>query len=305
MRRVLDEILAVLDVLPVSGQKSAEAPEAFVGRNIHTAHVFGGQVVGQAIAAGGRTVVADRHLHSLHAYFLAPGDWTQDIRFEVQRIRDGAIFSSRRITALQQRGPILQLTASWHVEEQGLSHQNHAPAVAGPDGLQTDRQRFADLAKARPEVLQFAFRFEAFDSRQVEDLPPFTTVQREPRKHTWIRTAHALPDDPRLHESVLGYLSDLDFMSTSMMPHLNAPMEHGQIQATSLDHSLWLHKPVRVDEWLLFCKESPRAHGARGFVRGDFFTQSGELVVSAAQECLIRPRHRPAPDDTGAAGKHP
>ncbi len=301
MRRVLDEILAVLDVLPVSDQRSAEATDAFVGRNVHSAHVFGGQVVGQAIAAGGRTVAADRHLHSLHAYFLAPGDWEQDIRFEVQRVRDGASFSARRITALQRRGPILQMTASWHIEEQGFSHQNQPPAVPGPDGLQTDARRFADLARQRPEVAQFAFRFEAFDSRQVEDASPFAALQREPRKHTWIRAAHALPDDPRVHESVLGYLSDLDFMSTSMMPHLNAPMDRGQMQATSLDHSLWLHKPVRVDKWLLFCKESPRAHGARGFVRGDFFTQDGELVVSAAQECLIRPRNLPATNAAGAA----
>ena len=296
MRRVLDEVLAVLDVLPISNQKSADATDAFVGHNMHTAHVFGGQVVGQAIAAGGSTVATDRHLHSLHAYFLAPGNWQQDIRSKVQRLRDGASFSARRITALQSRGPILQMTASWHIEEPGFSHQQQAPAVRGPEGLQTDRKRFADLARLHPEVAQFAFRFEAFDSRQVEDTPLHSRGPREPRKHTWIGAAHALPDDARVHERVLGYLSSpdflsgLDFMSTSMMPHLTMPMARGQMQATSLDHSLWLHKPVRVDEWLLFCKERPRVQGARGFVRGDFFSQCGELVESATPECLIRPR---------------
>jgi acyl-CoA thioesterase-2 len=286
---VLDEILGVLDVLPVAGER-----DAFIGRNVHANHVFGGQVVGQAIAAGGHTVAADRRLHSLHAYFLAPGDWTQDIRLEVTHLRDGASFSSRRVTAIQSKGAILSMTASWHIDETGYQHQREMPAVEGPAHLQTDRQRFIELAKQRPEVASFAFRFEAFDSRQVEGILLTHGLtggeRREPLRHTWVRTSRHLTDDARVHEAVFGYLSDLDFMSTSMLPHGTSPADHQRIQGTSLDHSLWLHRPFRVDEWLLFRKESPKAVGARGFVRGDFFTEEGVMVASAAQECLIRPR---------------
>lgn len=285
MSQVLDEILGVLDVKAVAGET-----DVFLGANVHVNHVFGGQVVGQAIAAGGRTVPAERRLHSLHAYFLAPGDWTQDIRLEVRHLRDGASFSSRRVTAIQRKGPILSMTASWHIDEPGHAHAAAMPDVEGPEHLKTDRQRFLELAKTRPEVANFAFRFEAFDSRQVEGILLTHAEPREPLRHTWVKSSRPLVDDPRVHEAVFGYISDLDFMSTSMLPHGASPSDHQRIQGTSLDHSLWLHRPFRVDEWLLFRKESPRAVGARGFVRGEFYTRDGVLVASATQECLIRPR---------------
>ena len=285
--RVLDEILFVLDV-------QAFREGQFIGKNVHQHHVFGGQVFGQAIAAGGRTVPEQRRLHSAHAYFLAPGDWQKDILLDVETLRDGKSFNVRRITASQAKGPILVMTASWHVDEPGFAHATTAPVVSPPDKLVSDRKRFADLARTRPEVAQFAFRFEAFDSRQVEPVlmhqPGVLLEPRAPLKHTWVRTQRKLSDDPRIHEAMLGYISDLDFMSTTMLPHGAHPGDHHRIQGTSLDHSLWLHRPLRVDDWLLFAKESPTSAGARGFVRGQFFDAAGVMVASAAQECLIRPR---------------
>lgn len=287
MSQVLDEILHVLDVQPKNEGR-------FIGRNVHEHHVFGGQVVGQAIAAGGKSVADDRRLHSMHAYFLAPGDWTQDIMLDVEILRDGRSFSARRITAVQSRGPILVMTASWHVDEAGFAHASSAPSVPAPNQLTSDRAVFAELAKQRPEVARFAFRFDAFDSRQIEATPVFqpgaTMAPRPPLKHTWVKTVERIGDDPRVHEAMLGYISDLDFMSVTMQPHGAHPGDHERIQGTSLDHALWLHRPLRVDDWLLFAKESPVSAGARGFVRGAFFDQAGVLVASAAQECLIRPR---------------
>ena len=294
---MLDEILHVLDVQPKNEGR-------FIGRNVHANHVFGGQVVGQAIAAGGRTVPDDRRLHSLHAYFLAPGDWQQDIMLDVEVLRDGRSFNARRITAYQDRGPILVMTGSWHVDEPGFAHAVTAPVVPAPETLASDAKVFAEIARLRPEAAGFVFRFAAFESRQVEAMPmlhpgtllpvdaePGAPVQsRPPLKHTWIRTVRRIGDDPRVHEALLGYMSDLDFMSVAMLPHGAHPGDHQRIQGTSLDHAMWLHKPLRVDDWLLFAKESPVSAGARGFVRGQFFDQAGVLVASAAQECLMRPR---------------
>lgn len=282
MNPVLQEILQLLDVEPIERN-------LYRGQNHQTEHVFGGQVLAQAIASAFRTVNASHALHSIHAYFLRAGDWNVPILYEVDRIRDGRSFSTRRVVAIQHGRAIFNMGSSWQTPEDGLLHALPMPDVPPPEALRGDREVFAELAASQPDVKRYAFRFEAIESKQVERLAHDDDATHPPFKHTWLRTRDALPDDPEVHLAVLAYMSDLDFMSTSMLPHGRQRMRDA-VQGASLDHSLWFHRPFRADEWLLFAKESPNANGARGLVRGRFFNRQGELVASAAQECLIRPR---------------
>jgi acyl-CoA thioesterase-2 len=282
MNPILKEIIDLLDVERIE-------QNLYRGQNHRTEHVFGGQVLAQAIAAAFRTVEPAHELHSIHAYFLRAGDWNVPILYEVDRIRDGRSFTTRRVVAIQHGRAIFNMSSSWQKREQGLSHALPMPDVPPPEALRGDREVFEELTRSRPEVARFAFRFEAIDSRQVERMS--TTDEDEthpPYRHTWLRTRQTLPDDPEVHLAMLAYMSDLDFMSTAMLPHGRNQMRES-VQGASLDHSLWFHRPFRSDQWLLFAKESPNAGGARGFVRGQFFTRDGELVATAAQECLIRP----------------
>ncbi len=281
MNPVLQEIIDLLNVERIE-------KNLYRGQNHQTEHVFGGQVLAQAIAAAYRTVEAPHGLHSIHAYFLRPGDWNVPILYDVDRIRDGRSFSTRRVVAIQHGRAIFNMSSSWHKPEPGLRHALPMPDVPPPEALRGDREAYLEIAAERPEVSRFAFRFEAIDSKQVERILMTDTGRHPPFKHTWLRTRERLPDDPEVHLAVLAYMSDLDFMSTSMLPHGSSTM-HESVQGASLDHSLWFHRPFRADEWLLFAKESPNAGGARGFVRGQFFNRAGELVATAAQECLIRP----------------
>ena len=254
-------------------------------------HVFGGQVLGQAIVAASRTV-KDRALHSIHGYFLRPGDSEIPILFDVDRIRDGRSFTTRRVVGIQHGEAIFNMSSSFQKIEEGLEHTTDMPDVPGPDGLKPDAEYYREWVKKEPKVRRFSWRYEAIDSRQIEGTlkrPRQAEEAKEPRRHTWMKTTAALPDDPVVHRAFLAYMSDMDFLSTSMMPHGPA-LASMRLQSASLDHAIWFHREFRVDDWLLFAKESPRAAGARGFVRGCFFTPEGELVASAAQECLMRPR---------------
>jgi acyl-CoA thioesterase-2 len=285
MNAVLNEIVDLLDVERIERN-------LYRGENHRSEHVFGGQVLAQAIAAAFRTVEADHGLHSIHAYFLRAGDWKVPILYAVDRIRDGRSFTTRRVVAIQHGRAIFNMSSSWQKREEGLVHALPMPDVPPPDMLRGDREAFLELARSNPDVAHFAFRFEAIDSRQVERLNPLEEAPHPPYRHTWLRTRESLPDDPEVHLAMLAYMSDLDFMSTSMLPHGRSQMRRS-VQGASLDHSLWFHRPFRADEWLLFAKESPNAGGARGFVRGQFFTGAGDLVATAAQECLIRPVEPP------------
>ncbi|MFK7915646.1 MAG: acyl-CoA thioesterase [Pseudomonadales bacterium] len=281
MHPVLQEIVDLLDVEQIE-------QNLYRGQNHNTEHVFGGQVLAQAIAAAYRTVAAPHHLHSLHGYFLRGGDWKTPILYEVDRIRDGSSFTTRRVVAIQHGRAIFELASSWHKREDGPVHREAMPDVPPPGGLRSDHAVYQELAKERPDVLRYAFRFEAIDSRHVERLFMNTESQHPPFKHTWVRAADPLPDNPELHLAMLAYISDMDFMSTSLLPHPRSP-DREDIMGTSLDHAMWFHRPFRADEWLLFAKSSPSAANARGFVRGRFYNMQGELVATAAQECLIRP----------------
>jgi len=282
MNPVLQEIIDILNVERIE-------ENLYRGRNHNTEHVFGGQVLAQAIAAAYRTVTPEQSLHSLHAYFLRPGDWTVPILYDVDRIRDGRSFSTRRVVAIQHGRAIFNLACSWQRHEPGLTHAVPMPDVPPPEALRGDREAYVELARLQPDVRRYSFRFEAIESKQVERILMSDEGAQPPHKHTWMRARDPLPDHPEVHLALLAYMSDMDFMSTSMLPHGRNQMRHS-VQGASLDHSLWFHRPFRADEWLLFAKESPNAGGARGFVRGQFFNRAGELVVTAAQECLIRPR---------------
>lgn len=282
MNPILSGILDTLDV-------EAIEENIYRGQNADSEHVFGGQVLAQAIASAYRTVDERQGLHSLHGYFLRAGDWLRPIIYEVDRIRDGNSFSTRRVVAIQHGRAIFSLSSSWQCAEEGPEHTLPMPDVPPPEALRSDLSVHNELAKTDPDVLRYSFRFEAIDSRPVENTRLHPERPHPPFKNTWMRTQEALGDNPETHLCMLAYMSDMDFMSTSMQPHGRAPGD-GTIQGASLDHAMWMHRPFRADEWLLFAKESPNAGGARGFVRGHFFNQQGQLVATAAQEALIRIR---------------
>ncbi len=281
MNPVLEEIVDLINVERIE-------ENLYRGQNHKTEHVFGGQVLAQAIAAAMRTIDPEHTPHSIHAYFLRAGDWKLPILYEVDRIRNGRSFTTRRVSAIQHGKVIFDMALSGQKREPGMTHAVPMPDVPPPEALRGDREVYAELARANPDVKRYAFRFEAIDARQVERISMEDRDAHPPLKHSWVKTRDALPDDEAVHLAMLGYMSDLDFMSTSMLPHGRNALR-GQVYGASLDHSLWFHRPFRADEWLLFAKESPNAGGARGFVRGRFYNRSGDLVATAAQECLIRP----------------
>ena len=258
-------------------------------RDIGSAQVFGGQVLGQALSAAHKTV-NERCAHSLHAYFLRRGDMNAPIIYDVDRARDGGSFSVRRVVAIQHGRPIFNLAASFQKPEEGLEHQAQMPDVPGPDGLQ-------DMTEVAPEILSVIpekMRRYLTDKRPFEFRPvkPMNFAQREklpPVKHVWIKAVDRLPDELDLHQNLLAYVSDYELLGTSTLPH-GLPFGQGRVQMASLDHALWFHREMRVDDWLLYAFDSPNASGARGFARGQFFTEEGALVASAAQEGLVRVR---------------
>lgn len=238
--------------------------------------VFGGQVLGQALSAAVRTVPPDRHAHSLHAYFLRPGDAKQPIVYDVDRIRDGGSFTTRRVVAIQKGQPIFNLAASFQKIEPGFEHQDEMPSVPPPESLPPDPERMK--------------REQAFEMRFVEALDdPIHPTPRPARRSVWIRAAGTLSDDPALHRYLLAYASDHSFVTTSLLPH-GVTWQTPGMQVASLDHVMWFYGSFRVDDWLLYEIESPRALGARGLVRGNVFTKEGRLVACSAQEGLIRRR---------------
>ena len=249
--------------------------------------VFGGQVLGQAVMAAGRTVQG-RSLHSLHAYFLRPGDKHAPIVYEVDRIRDGGSFTTRRVVAVQHGQAIFGFAASFHAPEPGPSHHAAMPDVPPPEALLD----MAQLRLQRPGHAQEPHRVPLHDDMPVEIRPvevvhPYRPEPHPPWAHWWMRAADRLPDDPLLHQAMLAYASDFGFVRTAMLPHALS-FYQSNVQAVSLDHAMWFHGDFRFDEWMLHATDSPAAQAARGFVRGSLFTADGRLVASAAQEGLMR-----------------
>jgi len=252
--------------------------------------VFGGQVLGQALSAAEQTVPDERAVHSLHGYFLRRGDARKPIVYTVDPIRDGRSFTTRRVVAIQNGKAIFNLSASFQKREAGFEHQDPMPECAGPDGLSSDRE----LAKRHADRIPPALREMATCERPIEIRPvdphnPLAPKARPPRRCTWYRAIDRLPDEPRVHQYLLAYASDFQFLGTALFPHGQSWLSP-QMQIASLDHAMWFHRPFRMDEWLLYVVDSSSASGARGLVRGRFFTQDGHLVASTAQEGLIRRR---------------
>ena len=256
-------------------------------RDLGGERVFGGQVLGQALTAASYTVTG-RDVHSLHAYFLHPGDVNAHIVYEVDVARDGKSFSNRRVVAIQHGRPIFNMTASFQVPEQGLSHQAAMPNVPGPDGLPDVREIPPEILANIPEKMQrFLTHERPFEVRPVEPIQVLAPPPAPPQRHIWIKTIERLPDAADLHRNLLAYVSDYQLVGTATLPH-GIHFAAGNVQMASLDHAMWFHRPFRIDEWLLYAMDSPNASSARGFALGRFFAQDGTLVASTAQEGLIR-----------------
>lgn len=295
MNPVLDDLIHLLQLERV--EDNIYRGES---RDIGSSQVFGGQVLGQALSAAAHTV-DDRVAHSLHGYFLRRGDMQAPIVYEVDRARDGGSFSMRRVVAIQHGRPILNLAASFQVAEEGIEHQSEMPEVEGPEGLADLTEVAAEgLAKVPEKMRRFLTDKRPFEFRPVNPVNFAAPEKRPACKHIWIRAAGSVPDDAKLHQSLLAYVSDYELLGTSTLPH-GLPFVSGHVQMASLDHALWFHRPFRVDEWLLYTMDSPNAGGARGYSRGQIFKQSGELVASTAQEGLVRlldpDKTRPRPSD--------
>jgi len=256
-------------------------------RDIGSAQVFGGQVLGQALSAASHTVV-DRRAHSLHAYFLRRGDMKAPIIYDVDRSRDGGSFSVRRVVAIQHGRPIFNLAASFQNPETGLEHQDEMPDVDGPDRLQDITQLAPEILQQVPEKMRRYLTVKRpFEFRPVEPMDFLTNKPRPPLKHVWIKSVDALPSDRALHQNLLAYVSDYELLGTSTLPH-GLTFGRDRIMMASLDHALWFHRDFRIDDWLLYAMDSPNSSGARGFSRGQFFTTDGTLVASSTQEGLVR-----------------
>jgi acyl-CoA thioesterase-2 len=280
--KALADVLALLD-LETAGENifCGLSPAGRMHR------VYGGQVLGQALVAATRTVAPSRICHSLHAYFLRPGDPRVPILYEVDRSRDGRSFSVRRVVALQEGKQIFILAASFQTVEQGYEHEFPMPDVPPPEALDDELEARRKNPDLMPEMLrEWLTRARPFETRPVIIDPPGDRQPRPPYDNVWFRAAGPVPE--ALTQALLAYASDASLLSTSLLPHGKSIFSN--LQVASLDHAMWFHRPFRFDDWLLYAQDSPSASGARGFNRGAIYTRDGTLVASVAQEGLIRPR---------------
>lgn len=252
--------------------------------------VYGGQVLGQALVAASRTVEDDRPAHSLHAYFLIVGDPGHPIIYEVERIRDGGSFTTRRVKAIQHGRPIFAMSVSFHKHEESFEHHSTMPDVPAPDDLPSEQELRAQLLPSLPENMKSYWQHERPIEMRPTNISRYLDRQkREPAQSIWLRANGALPDDPRLHQCVMAYASDFTLLDTALIAHGKLLFDT-DIQLASLDHSMWLHRPFRMDDWMLYVQDSPSAGGGRGFCRGSLYTKDGVLVASTTQEGLMRHR---------------
>jgi acyl-CoA thioesterase-2 len=279
----LDGLLSILDLEPLE-------ENLFRGRSPQEGwqRVYGGQVLGQALVAAVRTVPPERIAHSLHAYFLLGGDPTRPIVYNVDRVRDGRSFTTRRVTAIQHGRPMFVMSVSFHIAEPGLDHQNAMPEVPPPEDLPSEQQLKAKLLAHLPENMRSYWERERpIEMRPVDVSRYFARQKGAPEQMVWMRASGRLPDTFPLHQCVLAYASDFTLLDTALIAHGKLMFDR-DMQLASLDHALWFHRPFRADEWLLYAQDSPSSHGARGFCRGNVFTRDGQLIASVCQEGLMR-----------------
>lgn len=252
--------------------------------------VYGGQVIGQALSAALNTVPKDRTAHSLHAYFLRPGDVSAPIVYDVERTRDGSSFTTRHVKAIQHGHPIFDMSASFQKSEPGFEHMAAMPAVPPPEEVPTEQERMKPFVEHFPEFMRERVLAEhPIEIRTIGEPDPSLRGTHPPQRQVWFKTVHPVADTPVLHQALLAYASDFSFITTALKPHGKTWISRG-MQVASIDHAVWFHAPFRADEWLLHVMDSPRASGARGLVRGQIFSRDGRLVASTSQEGLIRHR---------------
>ncbi|MGA8048395.1 MAG: acyl-CoA thioesterase II [Dermatophilaceae bacterium] len=310
----LEDLLTTLDleelgsakvsVQPTELSASITVPETFAeditlfrGKSQKMPHgrVFGGQVLAQGVMACGRTVTesnggTERRLHSIHAYFMRPGDDTQPITFSVERMRDGRSFSTRRVHAIQNGAPILSMSASFQDPAGGMDHQDEMPELPGPLEVPSLSDIYGDLDDPRARHIAWSRPIEL---RHVEgNLFVMPGHERVAQNHVWMRAIGSLPDDPLVHDAVLAYASDYSLLESVLRRHGRAWSNAG-LRAASLDHAMWFHRPARADDWILYAQQSPSAQGGRGLSIGRMFTADGSLVATVAQEGMLRLKDLP------------
>ncbi|MBL0716403.1 MAG: acyl-CoA thioesterase II [Desulfosarcina sp.] len=280
---VLDELLKLLKLEKIE-QNIFRGPSQDMGFG----SVFGGQVLGQALSAASQTVGAERRAHSLHAYFMRPGVATKPIVYTVDCIRDGKSFTTRRVVAIQNGRAIFSMAVSFQIEEDGFDHQDEAPRVPGPDGLEPEIETARRLADKIPAGIREKILCEKpIEIRQVNPVDPFAPQKKPPKKYAWFKAIERMPDEVAAHQYMLAYASDFNLVATALYPHGHTFWEP-DIQIASLDHAMWFHRDFRMDDWLLYAMESPNACKARGLSLGRIYTRDGRLVATVAQEGLIR-----------------
>ncbi len=285
MNPLLDQLVSLLNMETIEENLFRGASQDLGFRQL-----FGGQVLGQALSAASQTVDSSRQANSLHGYFLRAGDAQKPVVYQVERIRDGGSFSTRRVTAIQNGQPIFTCSTSFHQAEEGFRHQTTMPEVPQPEDLIAEEELSPQLAKAlSKENREKMLRAKAIETRPVQVLDPLNPDACEPIKQVWFKASDTLPKSPALHKYLLAYASDFGLLTTSLLPH-SASIWQPQMQVASLDHSIWFHEEVCLDDWLLYSMDSPLAGSSRGFARGSIYTRDGRLVASVAQEGLIRTR---------------
>jgi acyl-CoA thioesterase II len=285
MSQVLDDLLSLLTLEEIEqGLYRGQSQDLGFGA------VFGGQVMGQALSAAKETLPEGRIVHSLHSYFLRPGDPAKPIVYDVETIRDGKSFSTRRVKAIQYGKPIFYMTASFQGAEDGLSHQATMPNVPLPEELRSSLEFYQENAEHIPEVIRNKFIGEMpIEIRPVTFHNPFKPKAMEPVKHIWFKANGEMPDDQRIHNYLLAYASDFEFLPTALQPHGVSFMQPN-MQVATIDHAMWFHRPFRMDDWILYSIDSPSASNGCGLVRGQFFDRQGNLVASTIQEGVMRQR---------------
>ncbi|MBQ4834423.1 acyl-CoA thioesterase II [Pseudoalteromonas sp. MMG010] len=285
MSQVLDDLLSLLTLEEIEqGLYRGQSQDLGFGA------VFGGQVMGQALSAAKETLPEGRIVHSLHSYFLRPGDPAKPIVYDVETIRDGKSFSTRRVKAIQYGKPIFYMTASFQGDEEGLSHQAIMPNVPPPEELRSSLEFYQENAHHIPTILRNKFISEMpIEMRPVTFHNPFKPEAMDAVKHIWFRANGKMPDDQRIHNYLLAYASDFEFLPTALQPHSVSFMQPN-MQVATIDHAMWFHRPFKMDDWILYTIDSPSASAGRGLVRGQFFDRQGNLVASTIQEGVMRQR---------------
>ena len=288
-QELVDALVRLLTVTPSDNDNVIGKPQTDgIGR------VFGGQVIAQALQAAQASIDDDKVAHSLHAYFLRGGKEGPQIDYAIARDFDGRSFANRRVVARQEGTPILNLTASFQIAEDGMAHQDCImPDIAPPEELKSDMDQRRQFVDAMPDLSEtqrrLMLRPRPIEMRTMDRLHWMNSEPKEPRAHSWFKTVAPLPDDPALHRAIIAYASDYTLLGTAALPHGLSWMR-GELIGASLDHAIWFHHPARADEWLLYCTESPWSGGGRGFNRGQIFNREGTLVASVAQEGMMRRR---------------